>query len=171
MINEGAKNMEQNEQDLQRFLQIREEIHKEIEKIQPNVLLLQETTNRFGAHFSVFEKLSQNAQEQIKSTLKNAALDMAELGAEELSKRVEDQIQNILINLDQSVCEARSILESVSKKNTLKTITIVTLLILLSLSIGFGLGGYYYEKRSYSLSREFLKPINGEKNNKKQGQR
>lgn len=151
--------MEQNEQDLQRFLQIREEIHKEIEKIQPNVFLLQEATNRFVAHSNVFEKLSQNAQEQIKSTLKNASFEMAELGAEELSKRVEDQIQNILTNLNQSVCEARSILESISKKNTLKTVTIVILLVLLSLSIGFWLGAYYYEKRSYSLSREFLKSV------------
>ena len=151
--------MEQNEQDLQRFLQIREEIHKEIEKIQPNVLLLQEATYRFVAHSTVFEKLSQNAQEQIKSTLKNAALEMAELGAEELSKRVEDQMQNILTNLDRSVCETKTVFESVSKKNTTKIVIIVTLLVLLSLSIGFGLGAYYYEKRSYALSREFLKSV------------
>lgn len=149
--------MECNEQDLQQLIQIREEIHKEIEKIPLNVLQLQEVSNRFVGHFKVFEGLSQNIQDQLKATIRSAAFEMAELASEEFIKRVDGQVQCTLGNLDQSINESREILENVSRKNTLKTIAIVTLLILLSLSIGFRLGAYYYEKRSYALSREFLK--------------
>lgn len=150
--------MEQNsEQDIQQLLQIREEIHKEIEKISLNVLQLQEATN--VEYFKVFETLSQSVQEQLKATLKNAAFEIAELTAEDLLKRVESQIKNILGNLDQSVQEAKTVLENVPRKNTIKTASIFMLLLLLSLSIGFCMGGYYYEKRSCLLSRAFLKSV------------
>ncbi len=149
--------MENNEEEFQQLLQIREEIHQELEKIPPLVLQLQEITNRFVKELKVLESLSQNTQDQLKATIKNASFEMAELATEELSRKIEDQIQSILGILDKSVREAKVNFESVSKRNIWKTVTTITLLVLLSLSLGFCIGGYYYEKRSYSLSKEFLK--------------
>lgn len=151
--------MECNEQDLQQLIQIREEIHKEIEKIPLNVLQLQEVSNRFVGHFKVFESLSQNIQDQLKSTIRSAAFEMAELASEEFIKHTEPQVHSILKNLHQYQCadDASLALESISRKNTLKTISICSLIALLSLSIGFSIGGYYYDKRSYELSKKFLR--------------
>lgn len=152
--------MEQNKQDIQRFMQIREEIHQEIEKIPPIVLQLQEMTNRFVGHFKIFETLSQNAQDQLKATIRNASFEMADLASEEFMKRIESQVQRTLSSLDQSVIEAKEVLGKVSRGSFLKMTFLITLLILLSLSTGFILGGYYYENKSHRLIKSMLENAN-----------
>lgn len=159
--------MKQNEQEIQRFLQIREEIHDEIKKIEPSVALLQETTKRFIAHFDVFQKLSQGAQEQIRSVIKGASQEMAETMARELSEKVDTQLHEILRALDQSVHNARDVLESISRKNNMKVGAISTLLIFFGILLGFESGYFYNERRTYSLSRELLETYQrGEKSQK-----
>ena len=151
--------MDHNEQDLQRFMQIREEIHNELEKIPPLVLQLQEMTHRVHGYFKVFESLSQNAQDQLKATIKNASFEMAELAAEEFMQRIENQVHSVLADLEQSVTETRRVLKKMTKKNALKIIFIGAFLVSLSFAIGFILGGTYYEKKSQVLLQEFLKPL------------
>ena len=46
--------MNQNEEDTQRFIQIRDEINEEIKKIGPNVIQLQEATTALLSHVDVF---------------------------------------------------------------------------------------------------------------------
>jgi len=148
--------MKQEETDIQRFMQIREEIHAEIEKIEPSVALLQDTAKKVTAHFEVFQKLSQNAQEQIKSTIKAASHEMAELAAEQFYSKIENQIQDEILMLSESVQNARKVLETVEKRDKVKNILISVLSVTVIVMGSFG-GGYFYNKKTtYSLSKEIL---------------
>lgn len=148
--------MKQEETDIQRFMQIREEIHAEIEKIEPSVALLQDTAKKVTAHFEVFQKLSQNAQEQIKSTIKAASFELAELAAEQFYSKIEDQIQNEILMLSESVQNARKALGNIERTNKAKNILIAVLGALVMLMGSFGAGYFYNKKATYSLSKEVL---------------
>ena len=65
--------MNQNEQDIQRFIQIRDEINEEIKKIGPNVTQLQDATTALLSHIDVFKELSRTAQEHMKIAVQGAA--------------------------------------------------------------------------------------------------
>lgn len=148
--------MEQNEQDLQRFLQIREEIHHEIAKLQSSVISLQEASKRFVAHFDVFKKISQTAQEHMKSAIKGASHEMAEIAAEEFSERVEKDVQDTIRCLDRSVQNARSILDHAARTKSKNLMIMAFFGCLLATLMGFGLGYLYSKKSTYSLSKEVL---------------
>jgi hypothetical protein len=57
---------EQNEHDIERYLQIRDEIQDAIKQIDPSVAQLNGVTKQFVAPFDVFQKLSRNANEHIE---------------------------------------------------------------------------------------------------------
>ena len=104
--------MNQNEQDIQRFIQIRDEINEEIKKIGPNVTQLQEATTALLSHVDVFKGLSKTAQEHMKVAIQSAAQDMAHSASEAFSSKIEAQVQEVLTTLDQSVQYAKRTLES-----------------------------------------------------------
>lgn len=104
--------MNQNEQEIQRFIQIRDEINEEIKKIGPNVTQLQDTTTALLSHVDVFKELSKTAQEHMKIAIQSASQDMAHSASEAFSTKIETKIQEILTTLDQSVQYAKRTLDS-----------------------------------------------------------
>lgn len=148
--------MKQNEQEIQRGLQIREDIHHEIEKIGPSILLLQDTARHVTAQFEGFQKLVQNTQEQMKSIIKEASFEMAEAASGQFYSKIQDQVQNEVSALNQSVQTARKVLDAIETKGNLKTVLIVILSALIMIMGSFGLGYFYNKKTTYSLSKEVL---------------
>ena len=148
--------MGQKEQDIQRFLQIREEIHEEIKKIQPSVSSLQEAIKRFVSHFDVFQKLSQNAQEHMKSALKEASHEMVEIAADAFSEKIENQLQETIRKLDQAVKNGSQIFDRVNRTKSKHLRNLACVGCLLSTFFGFGFGYIYAKKNTYFLSRDVL---------------
>lgn len=117
---------------------------------------LQEVTKRVAAHFDIFQKISQTAQDQIKATLKQFSREIAEIAAEELAEKVENQVQDALRDLEQSIQNAKRDLEGLSIRNKGKLILIFLLGIGLTALGGF-IGGYFYhQKKSPYSSKEIL---------------
>src|SRR5437660_10293684 len=96
-----------NDQDIQQYMQIRDEIQAEIKKIGPSIASLQEATKSLASQVDVFKALSHNAQDQMKVTIKEASGDMAQSVSDNLLSKIEVQIQEILTPLDQSAQYAR----------------------------------------------------------------
>ena len=76
----------QKNDDLERYMQLRDEIQESIKKIDPSVAQLQGAISRFVSQFDVFQKLSQDTQEQLKRVLKETSQDIAQTAAEQLSQ-------------------------------------------------------------------------------------
>lgn len=149
--------MNQNEQDIQRFIQIRDEINEEIKKIGPNVTQLQEATTALLSHVDVFKELSKTAQEHMKIAVQGAAQDMAHSASVAFSTKIETQVQEILTTLDQSVQYAKRTLDSsrTSKHRNLRPLSILGCL-LCGLS-GTGLGYLYAKRNPCSLPPDLIK--------------
>ena len=149
--------MNQNEQDIQRFIQIRDEINEEIKKIGPNVTQLQDTTTALLSHIDVFKKLSKTAQEHMKVAIQGAAQDMAHSASEAFSTKIENQVQEILTTLDQSVQYAKRTLDS-SRTTRYRNFRFLFILgcLLCGLS-GAGLGYFYAKRNPCSLPPDLMK--------------
>ncbi len=149
--------MNQNEQDIQRFIQIRDEINEEIKKIGPNVIQLQEATTALLSHVDVFKELSKTAQNDMKIAVQGAAQDMAQSASVAFSTKIEAQVQEILTTLDQSVQYAKRTLESSkrTKRQNLRSLFILGCL-LCGLS-GTGLGYFYAKRNPCSLPPDLMK--------------
>ncbi|HUX78545.1 MAG TPA: hypothetical protein VMW10_02185 [Alphaproteobacteria bacterium] len=140
------------ENDIQRFMQIRDQVHEEIKKIGSHVATLDETNKRFVAHFDVFKKMSEDAEIQMKSVIKAAAHDMARASAKEFSPLFE----GIVRNLDKSVLNAKKVLEETMGEKYLKLVLFSCLGCILFGIAGFG-GGYFYSKQyTYALPNNFI---------------
>lgn len=149
--------MKQEEQDIQRFLQIREEIHEEIKKINPSVTLFQDTTQRFSAQLEELQKLSQITQDHLKSAIRGAALEMAEIASVEFAGKTEDKINAIIAPLDHSIKNARKSFD-VSTKAKIKKLVLITFSATFSSGlIGFGGGFLYCKRHAYYLPPDFIK--------------
>ncbi|MBP9777355.1 MAG: hypothetical protein KBD36_05905 [Alphaproteobacteria bacterium] len=149
--------MNQNEQDIQRFIQIRDEINEEIKKIGPNVIQLQEATTALLSHVDVFKELSKTAQEHMRIAIQGAAQDMAHSASEAFSTKIESQVQEILTTLDQSVQYAKRTLDSSrgTKYRNLRSLSILGCL-LCGIS-GTGLGYFYAKRNPCSLPPDLMK--------------
>ena len=149
--------MNQNEQDIQRFIQIRDEINEEIKKIGPNVIQLQEATTALLSHIDVFKELSKTAQEHMKIAVQGAAQDMAHSASVAFSTKIENQVHEILTILDQSVQYAKRTLES-SRGTKYRNLMLFSFLgcLLCGLS-GTGLGYFYAKRNLYSLPPDLMK--------------
>ncbi|OJW46906.1 MAG: hypothetical protein BGO67_07290 [Alphaproteobacteria bacterium 41-28] len=149
--------MKQEEQNIQRYLQIREDIHEEIKKISPSVAAFQDTVQRFAAQLEELQKLSQTTQDHIKSAIKSAALEMADIASGEFSEKTEDKINIIITNLDHSVKNARKALDVSAKTKMRKMLLFTFTGILLSGFMGFGGGFLYCKRNAYYLPADFIK--------------
>lgn len=145
------------DQDIQRFMHIRDEIQEEIKKIGPQVISLQEATRSLLSQVDVFKVLSERAQEEMKRTLKEASAEMAQSVSQELSSTIESQIQEILTPLDQSAQYARRSLDIATKTNPVKRVLILFAAGLICGVMGAGMGYIYAKRNLYALPPDFIK--------------
>jgi len=135
------------EQELQRFIQIREDIQSSLlettGKIEPSVLQLQETTKTLQDQLDTFKTLSQSAQNEMKSAIKGASQEMAETVTQEIAEKAEKQINVILQSLDHSVQYATRALHDTKRRKRLRLMGFFCLSCMVTGLIGFGLGQLY----------------------------
>lgn len=144
------------ENDIQRFMQIRDQVHDEIKKIGTHVATLEQTNKRLVAHFDVFKELSKTSEEQIKVSIKTSAQDMARASANQFSQLIEDVLRQRLMELDRSVQNAQRVLNETMGEKYRKVIYLSLIGCTLFGLAGFG-GGYFYSKRhTYAFPSNFL---------------
>ena len=145
------------ENDIQRFMQIREQVHEEIKKISTYATTLDQTNKRLVAHFDVFEKLSEETQEHMKVVIKEAAREMARESAQQFSQLIKDSITHRLLELDRSVQNAQSVLDETMGDKYKKLVLFCFIGVVFSGLIGLG-GGYFYAKQNtYALPENFIR--------------
>ena len=145
------------ENDIQRFMQIREQVHEEIKKISTYATTLDQTNKRLVAHFDVFEKLSEETQEHMKVVIKEAAREMARESAQQFSQLIKDSITHRLLDLDRSVKNAQRVLDETMEDKYTKLTFFCFIGVIFSCLLGLG-GGYYFAKQNtYTLPDDFIK--------------
>jgi uncharacterized membrane protein YheB (UPF0754 family) len=145
------------ENDIQRFMQIREQVHEEIKKIGTYATTLDQTNKRLVAHFDVFEKLSEETQEHMKVVIKEAAREMARESAQQFSQLIKDSITHRLLELDRSIQNAQRVLDAHMGDKYKKLVLFCFIGVVFSALIGLG-GGYYYAKQNtYTLPDNFVR--------------
>jgi ElaB/YqjD/DUF883 family membrane-anchored ribosome-binding protein len=142
--------------NIQRFIQIRDEIHEEIKKITPNVDLLRETTKRFIAHFDVFKELSSNAEKQLESVIKNAAEEMAAFSSHRFQELTQAPLEEVIWKLSDSAKTAQERLDATTKINHKKYWGMVCIASLLWGVVGFSAGSFFTNKHHPPLSPQVL---------------
>ena len=149
--------MTQIEQEIHRFIQIRNEIQGEINKISPCVANLQETGKLLVSHFEVFRQISKNTQDQMPAIIQAASQTMAKTISDEASQFIRHALEEKITALDQSVENASQILNETLASKYRKLFLFSFLGILLIGLISFG-GGYFYAKQNtYALPADFIK--------------
>ena len=149
--------MTQIEQEIHRFIQIRNEIQEEINKISPCVANLQETGKLLVSHFEVFRQISKNTQDQMPIIIQAASQTMAKTISDEASQLIKNALEEKITTLDQSVQNASQILNKIMGSKYRKLFLFSFLGMLLIGFISFG-GGYFYAKQStYALPADFIK--------------
>lgn len=146
----------ESEYDIQRFLQIREEVHAEIKKMGSHINTLDETTKRLLAHMDVFQGLSEKAGRQIEDAIKVASFEMAKTVSEDFSKTVSDSLGAELTKLNTAIDKARDVLDESMGIKYQKLVFFCFLGCWLFGFAGFG-GGYIYAKRTtYEMPEDFF---------------
>jgi hypothetical protein len=149
--------MTQIEQEIHRFIQIRNEIQEEINKISPCVANLQETGKLLVSHFEVFRQISKNTQDQMPAIIQAASQTMAKTISDEASQFIRHALEEKITALDQSVQNASYILNETMGSKYRKLFLFSFLGIVLIGLISFG-GGYFYAKQNtYALPVDFIK--------------
>lgn len=146
-----------NDHDIQRYLQIRDEIFEEIKKIGPAVINLQDATKSLLSQVDVFKALSQRVEEHLKEAITDASHELAHTVAQDFSTKIDSQIQPILTTLDQSVQYARRTLEVSKSAKIRKMFLLCVVGSFISGIIGAGVGYFYTKRHSYTLPPDFLK--------------
>lgn len=150
-----------NEQDIQRLIYTRDEIHDEIKKIGPYIANLQEATRALLAQVDVFKALSAGAQEHMKEVINDASIEMAHQVSETLSSalssKLESQLQEILTSLDQSVQYARKTLAISKGVKIRRLILLCGIGGLFCCFMGASFGYFYAKRHTYALPPDFLK--------------
>ena len=152
-----VKKKPQDEYDIERHMQIRDDIQEAIKKVDPSVTQLNEVTKRFVAHFDSFQNLSQETREQMKSSLKEASKHIARNITEELSQTIDIIIKDKITALEHSIQNARKVLDETMGFKYRKLIFWSCFAGLLGGYISFGLGYFYSKRNTYSLPSDFIK--------------
>ena len=106
------------ENDIQRFMQIRDQVHEEIKKIAVHVATLDTTNKRFVAHFDVFEKLAKKSEDQMYAAIKAAGHDLMRESTKLFSPMIENLLREQILRLNQSVKTAeKTLCAAVEEKN------------------------------------------------------
>ncbi len=128
-----------------------EQFTEAIDKIEPTVAQLHEATKTINEQVESFRGLSQLAQEQIKSSLKEATKTIAETVAKEITSATEKQIHEILHPLERSAQYALRALHDTKPRKRLRMAGFFCLSCLVAGLVGFGVG-YAYEKKPLATS-------------------
>lgn len=148
------------EDNLQRFMQIRNEIQEEIGKISPNVEQLKRATQSLLSHVDVFKALAERAAEHIRPAITSAAREMASDSAEKFNRLIDEELKEKIRELDLSVQHAQRVLNETLDEKYRKVIRYSCIICVLCGFAGFG-GGYFYSKPStYVLSTKFMETYN-----------
>lgn len=149
--------MTQIEQEIHRFIQIRNEIQGEINKIPPCVASLQETGKLLVSHFEVFRQISKNTQDQMPTVIQIASQTMAKTISDEASQLIKAALEEKITSLGQAVENASHILNETMSSKYRKFLLLLFVGVLLLGLISFG-GGYFYAKQNtYALPADFIK--------------
>lgn len=149
--------MTQIEQEIHRFIQIRNEIQGEVNKIPPCVASLQETGKLLVSHFEVFRQISKNTKDQMPTVIQTASQTMAKTISDEASQLIRHALEEKINSLDQSIENATQILNETMGSKYRKLFLFSFLGMLLTGLISFG-GGYFYAKQNtYALPADFIK--------------
>lgn len=144
-------------QEIHRFIQIRNEIQGEINKISPCVASLQETGKLLVAHFEVFRQISKNTQDQMPVIIQTASQTMAKTISDEASQLIKAALEEKIASLGQAAENASHILNETMSSKYRKLFLLSFLGVLLLGLISFG-GGYFYAKQNtYALPADFIK--------------
>lgn len=148
--------MSETDYDIQRFMQIRDEIHDEIKKISPTIEHLKETTKRFIAHFEVFKIVSSNTERELASAIKNAAEEMAFGAAASFQELTQTHLEEAIKKLDGSIKVAQRNLEAATKVNHKKWWGMMCIACLFCGAISFTVGAFWANKNHTPLSPKAL---------------
>ena len=148
------------ENDIQRFMQIRDQVHEEIKKIGVYVATLEETNKRLVAHFDVFEKVSKKAEDQIYLTIKTAGHDLMQESTKLFSPMIENLLREQILKLEQAIRSAEKTLSSAIEEKNHRPFYYTLLGWLFLLSIGFGIGSIIAHWSAPVLPQEFTEKMN-----------
>lgn len=123
-----------------------EQFAETLDKIEPAVAQLHEATKTINEQVESFKGLSQAAQEQIKSSLKEATKTIAETVAKEITSATEKQIHGILQPLERSAQYAIRALHDTKLRKRLRMAVFFCLSCLVAGLVGFGMGYVYGNK-------------------------
>lgn len=140
MTNQDLKTNEF-EHDIQRFMQIRDQIHSEVKKIGAHASTLDETNKRLVAHFDVFKEIADDSEEQISSAIKEAAQEMAKESIRSLAPLLESLLEEQILSLKRSIATAESCLSSAIEEKNTRPFFYSFLLWSLLFTVGFGVRG------------------------------
>lgn len=144
------------EYDIQRFMQIRDQVHTEIMKIGSHVATLEETNKRLLAHFDVFEELSQKAEDKVSTAIKAAAQELTQEGVKVFSPLIGELVREQILHLNRSITKAEQTLDLALKEKQRKPFLYSLFLWLFLISVGFGLGAIFLRTHNLTRSEEFI---------------
>jgi hypothetical protein len=130
-----------------------EQFIETLDKIEPAVAQLHEATKTIHEQVEIFKSLSQTAQEQIKSSLKEATKNIAETVAKDIASATEKQIHGILEPLDRSAQYALRALHDTKLRKRLRVTVFFCLAFIVVGMVGFGAGYIYAKKPCSELPR------------------
>ncbi len=147
------------ENDIQRFMQIRDQVHEEIKKIAVHVATLDATNKRFVAHFDVFEKLAKKCEDQVYAAIKAAAFDLNRESTKAFSPLIEKLLREQILKLEQAIRTAeKTLCTAVEEKNN-RPFYYSLLGWLFLVSIGFGIGSIVYLRNAPIFPQEFIEKM------------
>lgn len=147
------------ENDIQRFMQIRDQVHEEIKKIAVHVGTLDATNKRFIAHFDVFEKLAKKSEDQMHAAIKAATHDLSNESRKVFSPLIESLLREQILGLNQSVKAAEKTLYSAMAEKNNRPFYYTLLGWLFLISLGFGIGSIISHLNTPVLAQEFIEKI------------
>lgn len=152
------------EHDVQRYMQLREELKGDIDlqlqEIKIHTLELGDATKRFIAHFNIFKTLSDTSAKKISHNIENAANKMADRAADGFSKAVDEKVNNAIERLNQSVWKASRELQYVTHNKTWRNLAIAGLSCMMCLSVGFSAGYFFVPPQTVEVSETTLETLN-----------
>jgi len=151
------KPQEPDEYDIERHMQIRDDIQDAIKKVGSTVTQLNEVIKRFVANFDNFQNLSQDIHDQMKLSLKEASQNIAQNVEKGLSQTIDIMIKDKVTELEHSIQNARIVLDETLGFKYRKLIFWSCIAVLLSGLISFGLGCFYSKRNTYSLPPDFIR--------------
>lgn len=128
---------------------IGEEFTETLDKIEPAIAQLHEATRTIHEQVQSFKGLSQAAQEQIESVLKEATKTIAETVTKDIAAAAEKQLHEILQPLERSAQYALRALHDTKLRKRIRLAGFFCLSCLVTSLVGFGAGYMWKQKQEW----------------------